>query len=433
MSSTHARIGIIGAGFVGAAVANLLGDDSRQAALLDASTIPMELAGIAVREVSRPRPELDPQWWRGSVDDLLARDLDVLVEVAGDPDAMADVVDAALRSGISVVTANKALMARHGSQLAATAHEAGVDLFYEASVAGGIPIIRALRTSLAGEKVSRIMGIVNGTTNFILTTMTQSGSDYHSALAEAQRLGYAEADPSADVEGFDAAAKLVILSSLAFGTAMDGLSISTSGITTIRDGDIRFVSKMGYVIKLIAVAQRVGDHGLSRYVGPTLVPATHPLAAINGAMNAVMVEGAKSGPLVWSGRGAGGEPTATAVLGDIIEAVRNKAAGRHDVPFSVEATIELIATAEVSSRFYLSLDVFDRPGVLAQVASVFGEFGISIQSMEQVGVGDEAQLFFITHEATTASIDATIASLSALPAVGRVGCCLRLLGTEESA
>jgi len=277
------------------------------------------------------------------------------------------------------------------------------------------------------------MGIVNGTTNFILSTMTQSGSDYQSALVEAQRLGYAEVDPTADVEGFDAAAKLVILSSLAFGTAMDGLSISTSGITTIRDGDIRFVSKMGYVIKLIAVAQRVGENGLARYVGPTLVPATHPLAAINGAMNAVMVEGDKSGPLVWSGRGAGGEPTATAVLGDVIEAVRNKAAGRHDVPFSVDPTIELMATAEVSSRFYLSLDVFDRPGVLAQVANVFGEFGISIQSMEQVGVGDEAQLFFITHEATTAAIDHTMASLANLSAVGRVGCCLRLLATEESA
>lgn len=433
MSSTHARIGIIGAGFVGAAVASLLGDESRQAALLDASTVPMEVAGIAVRDVTRERPELAAHWWRGSVNELLTRDLDVLVEVAGDPDVMALVVDSALRSGMSVVTANKALMARHGTQLAQTAHAAGVDLFYEASVAGGIPIIRALRTSLAGERVSRLMGIVNGTTNFILSTMTQSGSDYQSALADAQRLGYAEADPTADVEGFDAAAKLVILSSLAFGTAMDGLSISTSGITTIRDGDIRFVSKMGYVIKLIAVAQRVGENRLARYVGPTLVPASHPLAAINGAMNAVMVEGDKSGPLVWSGRGAGGEPTATAVLGDVIEAVRNKAAGRHDVPFSVDPSIELMATAEVSSRFYLSLDVFDRPGVLAQVANVFGEFGISIQSMEQVGVGDEAQLFFITHEATTAAIDHTMASLAHLSAVGRVGCCLRLLATEESA
>ena len=432
MSSTHARIGIIGAGFVGAAVAGLLADDSRQSALLDASTIPMEVAGIAVRDVARPRPELAAQSWLGSVDELLLRDLDVLVEVAGDPDVMADVVDAALRAGISVVTANKALMARHGTQLAETAHAAGVDLFYEASVAGGIPIIRALRTSLAGERMSRIMGIVNGTTNFILTTMTQSGSDYQTALAEAQRLGYAEADPTADVEGFDAAAKLVILSSLAFGTAMDGLAISTSGITAIRDGDIRFVSKMGFVIKLIAVAQRVGENGVARYVGPTLVPASHPLAAINGAMNAVMVEGDKSGPLVWSGRGAGGEPTATAVLGDVIEAVRNKAAGRHDVPFSVDSRIELIATAEVSSRFYLSLDVFDRPGVLAQVANVFGEFGISIQSMEQVGVGDEAQLFFITHDTTTAAIDHTMASLGRLSAVGRVGCCLRLLATEES-
>jgi homoserine dehydrogenase len=277
------------------------------------------------------------------------------------------------------------------------------------------------------------MGIVNGTTNFILSTMTQSGSDYESALAEAQGLGYAEADPSADVEGIDAAAKLVILSSLAFGTAMDGPNISTSGITAIRDGDIRFVAKMGYVVKLIAVAQRVGANGLARYVGPTLVPSTHPLAGINGAMNAVMVEGDKSGPLVWSGRGAGGEPTATAVLGDVIEAVRNTAAGRHDVPFSVDDSIELIATADVSSRFYLSLDVFDRPGVLAQVANVFGEFGISIQSMEQVGVGDEAQLFFITHEATTSAIDHTMTSLASLAAVGRVGCCLRLLATEESA
>jgi homoserine dehydrogenase len=429
---TSSRIGLVGAGFVGRAVVGLLTDPSRHAALLDASTVPMEVVGVAVRHLDQARPELPAELWRGALDDLLSRGLDVLVEVAGDPDAMAEVIEAALRSGISVVTANKALMARHGSRLAAIAHGAKVDLMYEAAVGGAIPIIRALRTSLAGERVSRVMGIVNGTTNFILTTMTERGSDYATVLAEAQRLGYAESDPSADVDGHDAAAKLVILSSLAFGTAMDGASISTAGITAIRDGDIRFVSKMGYVIKLIAVAQRVGERGVARFVGPTLVPASHPLAAIGGAMNAVMVEGHKAGPLVWSGPGAGGEPTATAVLGDIIATVRNRASARHDVPFSIDEDIDLIDTADVVSRFYVSLDVSDRPGVLAQVAQVFGESGISIQSLEQVGVGDEAQLFFITHHAATSAIETTIARLADMDAVDRVGCCLRLLDSQEN-
>ncbi len=275
------------------------------------------------------------------------------------------------------------------------------------------------------------MGIVNGTTNFILTKMMNEGSDYADALHEAQVLGYAEqADPSADVEGFDAAAKVQILSTLAFGTRLGGDEISREGITGVRSVDVEVAKRMGYVIKLIGVAERVGEAGISRRVHPAMVPAAHPLASVNGAMNAVFVNGVKSGPLMWLGQGAGGEPTATAVLGDLLDAARNRVSDRHDVPFSGDHSLHYVPAGELASRFYLSVDVWDRPGVLAEVASVFGRHQVSIQSMDQSGFNNEARLAFLTHEALSADVEATVDELSALSSVESVGACIRVIDEE---
>ena len=422
------RVGVIGAGFVGNALVRLLTDPSRHVALVDAATAPLEVVGVAVKDVTKRRSGISSELITDDAHALAAQtDLDIVVELVGGIEPARTYIEAALRRGVSVVTANKALMAECGTELAQLAHEHSADLFYEAAVGGGIPILRALRTSLAGERVERVMGIVNGTTNFILSKMTSEGCDYAVALAEAQSLGYAEADPRADVEAFDAAAKVQILSSLAYGTELIGEEISREGITGVRSIDVEFARRSGYVIKLLGVAERVGEHGISRRAHPTMVPQEHPLASVHGAMNAVFVEGASSGPLMWLGQGAGGEPTATAVLGDVLDAARNRVSGRHDVPFSVDSTLHSVAAGELASVFYLSLDVWDRPGVLASVAGVFGQHDVSIQSMEQSGVGNEARLSFVTHAARTKDVHATIADLAQLDAVDRIGACIRVI------
>jgi homoserine dehydrogenase len=427
MESPVVRVGVIGGGFVGAALVQLLCDPTRSEALVDAATATVELVGVAVRDVAKPRPGIGLGLLTTDVDALIASDLDVLVEVAGGIEPARSYVESALKRGISVVTANKALMAESGTQLAQLAHEHGADLFYEAAVGGAIPILRALRSSLAGERITRVMGIVNGTTNYILTKMTTEGSDYGEALREAQALGYAEADPSADVEAFDAAAKVQILSTLAFGTRLGGEEIAREGITGVRIVDVDFAARMGYVIKLVGVAERVGETGISRRVHPAMIPVGHPLASVNGAMNAVFVEGVKSGPLMWLGQGAGGESTATAVLGDVLDAARNRISGRHDVPFTGDRSLHYVPASELSSPFYLSVDVLDRPGVLAEVASVFGRHDVSIQSMDQSGFGDEARLAFLTHEALSADVEATVKELIALESVESVGACIRVI------
>jgi homoserine dehydrogenase len=297
------RVGIIGAGNVGGALVELLNDPDRQEALLDAATGPIELVGVAVRDVAKRRKGVPKHLLTTDVAGLVANDdLDILVELAGGVKPARVYIETALRHGVSVVTANKALMAECGTELAQLAHQNGADLFYEAAVGGGIPILRALRTSLAGERIERVMGIVNGTTNFILSKMMSEGSDYAAALKEAQSLGYAEADPSADVEGYDAAAKVQILSSLAFGTELVGDAIARQGIVGIRSVDIEFARRTGYVIKLLGVAERVDGSGISRRAHPALIPIDHPLASVHGAMNAVFVEGVRSGPLMWLGQ-----------------------------------------------------------------------------------------------------------------------------------
>ena len=431
MDSPVVRVGIIGAGNVGGALLAMLNDSSRHEALLDAATGPLEVVAVAVRDVTKSRPHVRSELLTHDAPALAARaDVDILVELAGGIEPARSYIETALRRGASVVTANKALMAECGTELAQLAHKNGADLFYEAAVGGGIPILRALRTSLAGERISRVMGIVNGTTNFILSKMTSEGSDYEDALAEAQSLGYAEADPSADVEGFDAAAKVQILSSLAFGTELKGEEISRQGISDVRSIDVEFARRSGYVIKLIGVAERVGDSGISRRAHPAMIPIAHPLASVHGAMNAVFVEGVRSGPLMWLGQGAGGEPTATAVLGDLLDAARNRVSGRHDVPFSVDESLHSVAAGELASVFYISIDVLDEPGVLAAVAGIFGRNGVSIQSMEQSGVGDEARLSFLTHLAMTQRVNDTIDELAQLDSVDSIGACLRVINAS---
>ena len=428
MNTPHVRLGVIGAGNVGRAFVEMLTDESRQIALLDGATAVLDLVAIAVRDLDAVRVGVDRALL---VDDALAvaarEDVDILVELAGGVEPARTWIETALRRGASVVTANKTLMAEHGTELARLAHEHGADLLYEASVAGGIPIIRALRTSLAGEKINRVLGIVNGTTNFILSQMTSEGRDYGEALKEAQDLGYAEADPTADVEAFDAAAKVQILSSLAIGTALHGEPISREGISAVRSVDVEFARRAGYVIKLIGVVERVGEHGLSRRTHPAFIPVDHPLAAVHGAMNAVFIEGDKSGPLMWLGQGAGGAPSATAVLGDVLHAARNRVSGRHDVPFSVDDRLESVDAGDLSSVFYLSIDVRDEPGVLAQVAGVFGRHQVSIQSMEQSGFGREARLSFLTHEVKARDIASTIEDLAQLASVDSIGASIRVI------
>ena len=421
-------MGIIGAGNVGSALVALLTDSSRHEALLDAATGPLEVVGVAVRDPRKSRTGVPAALVTTDAADLAARsDVDVLVELAGGIEPARSYIESALGHGASVVTANKALMAECGTELAQLAHKNGADLFYEAAVGGGIPILRALRTSLAGERISRVMGIVNGTTNFILSKMTSEGSDYSEALQEAQFLGYAEADPTADVEGFDAAAKVQILSSLAFGTELKGEEISRQGISGVRSIDVEFARRSGYVIKLLGVAERVGDSGISRRAHPAMIPIDHPLASVHGAMNAVFVEGVRSGPLMWLGQGAGGEPTATAVLGDLLDAARNRVSGRHDVPFSVDESLHSVAAGELASAFYISIDVLDEPGVLAAVAGIFGRHGVSIQSMEQSGFGDEARLSFLTHMAVTERVNETVNDLAQLESVDSIGAVLRVI------
>ena len=428
MTTAHVRLGVIGAGNVGRAFVRLLNDQTRHVALVDAATATLEIVGVAVRDASRPRSGIDSSLL---VEDPLAlaarEDVDIVVELAGGIEPTRTWIETALRRGASVVTGNKALMAECGTALATLANDNRADLLYEASVAGAIPIIRALRTSLAGEKINRVLGIVNGTTNFILSQMTSEGWGYDEALDEAKRLGYAETDPTADVEAFDAAAKVQILSSLAIGTALHGEPISREGIRTVRSVDVEFARRAGYVIKLIGVVERVGESGISRRTHPALIPLEHPLAAVHGAMNAVFIEGDQSGPLMWLGQGAGGVPTATAVLGDVLHAARNRVAGRHDIPFTVDDRLVSVDAGDLSSVFYLSIDVRDEPGVLAQVAGVFGQHDVSIQSMEQSGFAHEARLAFLTHAARARDVTSTLRGLDQLAAVDSIGACIRVI------
>jgi homoserine dehydrogenase len=389
------------------------------------------LVAVAVRDTNKPHPGVPAELLTSDALSVATRDdVDLLVELAGGVDDAYRYVRAALESGKSVVTANKALIAAKGTELEAIARAKNVDLIFEAAVGGGIPILRALRTSLVGEKIHRVMGIVNGTTNFILSAMASDGAQYGDVLAEAQRLGYAEADPTADVEGFDAAAKVTILSSLSFGTSLEGVAIAREGISKITADDVAFAKRHHFVIKLVGVAERVGEYGISMRVHPAMLPEAHPLASINGAFNAVFVEGAKAGPLMMMGQGAGGDPTASAVLGDILESGRNCMLGRRSATPDVETNLTMVPQSQLQSSFYLTLDVLDRPGVLAAVTKVFGDHGVSIRLLEQSGIGDEARLTLVTHLALESDMAATLEELQQVETVDAIGSCIRILGED---
>jgi homoserine dehydrogenase len=430
-ATSSVRVALLGCGNVGGALAQLL--LTRQDDIAARTGIRLELVAIAVADANRTRPAVIPgELFETDAAALVARqDVDVVVELIGGLHPAQDLIEAALRAGKPVVTANKAVLAVSGAELADLADARGVDLLYEAAVAGAIPIVRTLRESLAGEQIVRVMGIVNGTTNFILTRMEEDGVDFADALAEAQRLGLAERDPTADVEGHDAAAKAAILAALAFGSDVVDGDVHREGISGISAVDVAYANRLGYSVKLLAVAELVdGGPELSVRVHPAMVPKAHPLASVRGAFNAVFVEGAVSGELMLYGRGAGGEPTASAVLGDLVDAARNLRAGA-PAPAPKRTSITVRPQHELRSAFYLSMDVTEGLGVLAAVAKVFGDHKVSIRAMEQVGWDDEARLIFLTHKAREGDLLGTIDELRLLRAVDRVGGVLRVIGEEE--
>jgi homoserine dehydrogenase len=430
MTPEPVRVGLLGCGNVGAALVELIRTRSEDIAAR--TGLALEVARVAVRSITKERSVALPDGvlTHDAAGVVTDPDIDVVVEVIGGIEPARELTLDAIKAGKPVITANKELLANVGAELFAAADHAGVDLLFEAAVGGGIPVIRPLRESLAGERIDRVMGIVNGTTNYILTRMTEAGASYADALSEAQSLGYAERDPTADVEGYDAAAKAAIIASIAFGVRVVAGDVTNEGIAHITRADIDYAAKMGYVIKLLAIAeQREGSQGgeVGVRVHPAMVPAEHPLASVRDSFNAVFVEGAAVGDLMFYGRGAGGFPTASAVLGDLIDAAVNRARGSH-ASIGVLGKARIRPIDEVETAYYLNIDVFDRPGVLAAVAGVFGAHGVSIRSMEQEGLGDEARLVFITHTAREAAMQATVRDLHHLDAVDRITSVLRVIG-----
>jgi homoserine dehydrogenase len=417
-------IGIAGAGTVGGALARKLIDER---AIVEARTgLDLEVRRVAVRDPSRSRPSIRQDIVTDDVMSLVSDPgVDLIVELMGGLDPAADLVLGALRAGKPVVTANKALIASRGPELFDAAEAAGVPLLFEAAVGGGIPIIRPLSESLAGEPLQRVLGIVNGTTNYILSSMGERGVAYAEALEAAQRLGFAEPDPTADVSGADAAAKAAILAGLAFGVWVDVGSIHTEGITAITPADFRAADELGCSIRLVAVCERRHD-GVSARVHPVMLPTTHPLAAIRGATNAIFIEGPSVGQLLFAGPGAGGDPTATAVLGDVIDAARellSKAIASPRIKVFEGATVDF-GSVEVS--WCLRLDVADSPGVLARIAGAFGDAGVSIKSVRQEGTGGRASLLIVTHRAAERAQQEALTSLRGLDVVSDIASVIRV-------
>lgn len=421
-------IGILGGGVVGGSLANKLLNE--RDVIATKTGLDLDLVRVAVRDPDKPR-SFPSEYVTDRPQDLVSDpDVKLVVEVMGGMEPARELVMAALDAGKPVVTANKQLVATEGPILFERAAANGVSLLFEAAVGGGIPIIRPLSESLAGERLTSVMGIVNGTTNFILSEMTDTGSSYADALAIAQRLGYAESDPTADVSGADAAAKAVILAGLAFGVWVDLERIHSQGIEGVSGTDIDFAAQLGYVLKLLCVAD-AGDRGVAVRVHPALVPTDHPLAAIRGAQNAVFVQGPSLGELLFSGPGAGGEPTATAVLGDVVSAAREFLA---DAPVAPRVRVAAGDTRDfglVETQQYIRLEVDDAPGVLAAIAGAFGTAGVSIRSVWQEGRGDAATLLLITHEATEAAHQKAVAELDRIDAVRQVAAVIRVVGDPD--
>lgn len=418
---------LLGCGVVGTEVARLLLTDGDELAARVGA--PLELVGIAVRDVAAPR---DPVVDRGLLTDdaeALVQDADVVVEVMGGIEPTRSLLLRAMASGASVVTANKALLGQDGPTLYAAADEAGVDLYLEAAVAGAIPLVRPLRESLVGDRVTRVLGIVNGTTNYVLDQMSTHGLELRDALGQAQELGYAEADPTADVEGHDAAAKAAILASLAFHTRVSVDDVHCEGIMAVTADDVALAAETGHVVKLLAIAERTGAAGVVVRVHPALVPLGHPLASVRGAYNAVFVEAEAAGELMFYGRGAGGAPTASAVLGDLVTVARHRVLGGKGPVESRHAELDPRPVGEAVTRYQVQVRVEDRPGVLAQAAQVFADHGVSIETVRQARAdGEQADLLVVTHAAPDAALAATVAALAGLPVVRAVVSVLRVEG-----
>jgi homoserine dehydrogenase len=426
------RIAILGCGNVGSEVVRLL--DRHGEDLAQRIGAPLEIVGIAVRRPTKVRDlPVDPVLFTADAAGLVGRDdVDVVIEVVGGIEPVRSLLVTALERGASVVTANKALLAEDGETLYAAAERGGADLYCEASVGAAIPLLRPLRESLAGDRVTRVMGIVNGTTNYILSQMHATGAGYADALEEAQSLGYAEPDPTADIEGFDAAAKAAILAGLAFHTRVTAADVYREGIGEVSTADISSAQEMDGVVKLLAIAERgmdsAGRDSIGVRVHPAILPLHHPLAGVRDAYNAVFIEADAAGQLMFYGRGAGGAPTASAVLGDLVAVCRNRLTGARGSGDSSYADLRIRAMGETVTRYHVSLDVADKAGVLASVAMAFAAHDVSIQTVRQEGRGDDATLVLVSHEASDAALSATVEDLRALDAVRAVASVMRVEG-----
>jgi homoserine dehydrogenase len=439
------RVALLGCGTVGAEVAELLAAQSGEIAARVGAKV--ELAGIAVRRADK-HSDVPAGLVTTDAEALVASEVDVLVEVIGGIEPARTLLRSALARGVSVVTANKALLAEHGPELHEAADASGADLYFEAAVAGAIPLLRPLRESLAGDRINRVTGIVNGTTNFILSGMDSAGTSYSEALEEATRLGYAEADPTADVDGFDAASKAAILASLAFHSRVTTAGVYREGIGDLSSADVAAAGELGRTVKLLAICERVragpdadGQESVSVRVHPAMIPRGHPLAGVDGPYNAVFVEAEAAGALMFYGQGAGGAPTASAVLGDLVAVARNQVAGGHGPRESAYAGLPVSPMGQTPTRYHISLDVADRPGVLAQVAAVFAAHDVSISVVRQAGAkhaerpddaarASDANLVVVTHAARDATLSATVDEIGALESVREVVSVMRVEGDE---
>ncbi|MEY4743169.1 MAG: hypothetical protein RIR34_508 [Actinomycetota bacterium] len=430
------RIALLGAGSVGSQVARLLTENKAELAARVGAEL--ELIGIAVRDTKVSRPGVPAELLTTDAESLILG-ADIVIEVMGGIEPARGYITLALNSGADVITANKALLATHGTELFDLAEQVGAQLYYEAAVAGAIPIIRPLRESLAGDKVNRIMGIVNGTTNYILDRMNSAGASFADALKEAQDLGFAEADPTADVEAYDAAQKAAILASLAFHTEVPLEAVYREGITKITQAQMEAARRDGLVIKLLAIAEKIsaeGDQpeGISVRVYPTLIPQEHPLGAVRGAYNAVFVEAEAAGQLMFYGAGAGGVQTASAVLGDLVSAAKRHVAGGPGLADSVHANFPTLSIDRVVTQYQITIEVADQPGVLATIANVFTAHNVSIETVEQMArVKDgkrtgTATLEVGTHRATDAALSAVVEALRATDAVEEITSVIRVEG-----
>ena len=423
------KVGMLGCGVVGSQIARLLVENKSD--LTSRAGANLELVKVAVKNINTKREGISSSLLTDDARSIVNDpEIDLIIEVIGGISPAKELILTAIKNGKSVVTANKALLAQAGAELYTAADNANVDLYYEAAVAGAIPILRPLRESLVGDQVHRIMGIVNGTTNYILTKMDESGTAFDDALKQAQALGFAEADPTADVEAIDAASKAAILAGLAFHSRVSDADVYREGITKITATDVKVAKAMDMVIKLLAIAELTPEGEISVRVHPALISRTHPLASVRESFNAVFVEAKSAGQLMFYGKGAGGEPTASAILGDLVAVARHKVSGGIGPKESDYADLKIAKIGQTKTRYLIRLNVADKPGVLESVAHVFAAHGVSIQTVRQTGAGDKAELIVMTHSSTESALSETVKDLSKLPAVTDVASVLRVEGVN---